>query len=331
MARWHRGCALVMVAVALAALTAANDARAAEPSASDRERARALLLDGRDKLESGDAESAVKAFQAAHAIMNVPTTGLDLVRGLMALGRLIEARTVALDVSRMPEEPKEPRAFTKARNQAEKLAEALAKRIPALVIEVNGPPAGKAMVTVDGAAVPAEALGLEWKVDPGEHTVEAKASGFQAERRTVQVDEGATLPVELTLSGSSSSRGPGDEPEGKTPAWAWASGGVGILALGVGVAFAIDYASVRSTVAADCPSGICDLTRYDDPAADALEARWNRDLGLAVGLGAVGLVGIGAAIYGIAAGQPSEPEDTALAPSPWFAPGAAGVTLGGAF
>jgi len=316
-----------MMAVALAALTAANDAGAAGPSASDRERARALLLDGRDKLEAGDAESAVKAFQAAHAIMNVPTTGLDLVRGLMALGRFIEARTVALDVSRMPEAPKEPRAFTKARKEAEKLAEALAERIPALVIKVNGPPAGKAKVTVDGAAVPAEALGLEWKVDPGEHTVEAKASGFQAERRTVQVDEGATLPVDLTLSASSSS--PGDAPEGKTPAWAWASGGVGILALGVGVAFAVDYASVRGTVAADCPSGICDLARYDDPAADALEARWNRDLGLAVGLGAVGLVGIGAAIYGIAAGQPSEPEDTALAP--WFAPGAAGVTLGGAF
>lgn len=317
MARWREACALIVVGVAL---TTAGGARAAEPTAADRERARTLLLDGRAKLEAGDARSAVKAFQAAHAIMGVPTTGLDLARGLVALGRLIEARNVALDVTRLPEARPEPGAFTRARIEAAKLAEALAARIPALVIEVNGPPEGEVTVTVDGAAVPSQALGLSWKVDPGAHVVEASAPGFRRERRTVRVEEGTTVPVKLALSAADATGG-GIRP------WAWLSGGAGLVALGFSVGFAVDYANVRSTVAKECPQNLC--ARYDDAAADDLEARWNRDIGLAIGLGAVGLAGIGAAVYGIVTAAPSTPSDAAL--TPWFAPGVAGFRLGSVF
>jgi hypothetical protein len=317
MARWQKACSLIVVAVALAT---AGGARAAEPTAADRERARTLLLDGRAKLDAGDARAAVKAFRAAHAIMGVPTTGLDLARGLVALGRLIEARNVALDVTRSPEAPSEPEAFTRARIAAAKLAEELAARIPALVIEVSGPRGGEAEVTVDGAAVPPEALGLLWKVDPGEHAVEAAAAGFRRERRTVRAQEGTTVSVKLTLS-------PGDATGGGIPAWAFWSGGAGLVALGFGVGFAVDHASVRSTVAEDCPRNLC--ARYDDAAADALEARWNRDIGLAVGLGAVGLAGIGAAVYGIVTAGTSTPAGAAI--TPWFAPGVAGFTCRSVF
>jgi hypothetical protein len=135
MRRLHQGCALALL---IAALGAASGASAADPSAEDKERARTLLLDGRSKLQAGDAEGAVKAFQAAHAIMGVPTTGLDLARGVAAQGRLIEARAVALEVTRIPAAPKEPEAFANARVTAEKLAEALSARIPALVIAGGG-------------------------------------------------------------------------------------------------------------------------------------------------------------------------------------------------
>lgn len=319
MARWHRGCALLALAAALAA---AGEAHAAEPTAEDRERARTLLLDGRAKLKTGDAEGAVKAFRAAHAVMGVTTTGLDLARGLVALGRLIEARTVALEVTRIPAAPKEPEAYRKARAAAATLAAELAERIPALVIGASGPAEGEARVTVDGVAVPAEALGLPWKVDPGEHVVAAAAAGFRGERRTVQAPEGATVRVLLSLSAEAA-------PEREIPAWAWVSGGVGVVALGVGAVFAVDYTSVRGTVDKDCPGGMCDLAQYDDGAADALEARWNRDLGLAVGLGAVGLAGIGVAIYGIVAGGDAPPPGTGV--TPWLRPDAAGVTFGRAF
>ena len=91
-------------------------AHAAEPSASDRDTARALVIDGRAKLAAKDHEGAYKAFKAAHAIMGVPTTGLDLAKAEEALGLLVEARTTALDVTRMAPSRRSPR-HTRARGQ----------------------------------------------------------------------------------------------------------------------------------------------------------------------------------------------------------------------
>ncbi|WP_156338644.1 hypothetical protein [Chondromyces crocatus] len=299
-------------------------AQAAEPTASDKERARSLLLDGRAKLEAGDAQAAVKAFEAAHAIMGVPTTGLDLARGLAALGRLIEARAVALEVTKKPPVAKEPAAFTHARGEAASFAEALAGRIPSLVIEVSGPRTGDVSVTVDGGAVPAQALGLSWKVDPGEHTVEAKAAGFERASRSVAVKEGETLVVALSLPADQ-----GAEGSGGVPVWAWISGGVGLAALGAGVGFTIDYANVRSQVDRDCPGGVCPAARYDVASVEALTARWDRDLGFMVGLGAVAALGIGAAIYEVASAGGAAPADVAVVP--WVGPGVAGMSVGRAF
>lgn len=348
----------------LAVLSAPSAARAAEPTAEDRERARALLFDGRDKLKAGDAEAAVRCFQAAHAIMGVPTTGLDLAKGLMALGKLIQARTVALDVSRMPPAAGEPAAFVKARESARKLAEELVARIPALVITTKDPPGGgAAQVTVDGAQVPADVMGLPWRVDPGEHVVTAEAPGFQAERRTVRVAEGATATVELTLSpgidtapplvaqgiSAPPARHPGPHvtPEGRDvttaevearrrmiPSWVWISGGAGIIAIGAGVAFAVDYANVRSRVAGDCPDASCDWRRYTPADADQLEQRWDRSLGLAVGLGAVGLLGVGSAVIGVMTAPSAPPRDTprrSVSWTPWLGVEAAGATVRGRF
>jgi len=355
-----------VLAVLAAATLAADTAQAGEPTAEDRERARALLFDGRSKLQSGEAATAVKSFQAAHAIMNVPTTGLDLVKGLIAMGRLIEARTVALEVTRLPQEPNEPAAYTRARAAAAQAVADLAARIPALVIHVAGPPAAAAQVMVDGTPVPAAALDLPWKVDPGEHVIAAVAAGFRVERRTVRLQEGETLPVQLTLVSEQASlggsdpahatpraghgegrspaaasadgaRGPQEDGGRRVPSWAWVSGGMGLVALGVGTAFAVDYVAVRSTVAEDCPKNLCNFDRYDVASADALEGRWNRSLGLAVGLGAASLVGVGAAVYGIVMAPAERPSDTAkredpgLNCAPWISAGSAGASLWGRF
>ena len=64
----------------------------AAPSPAERETARSLMVDG-DRLRSaGDLQSALARYQAAHAIMNVPTTGLALAETQAALGLLVEAR-----------------------------------------------------------------------------------------------------------------------------------------------------------------------------------------------------------------------------------------------
>lgn len=363
MGRLERSCAWLLAA---AMVVAAAPSRAAEPTAEDRERARGLVFDGREKLKAGDVEGAVRSFQAAHAIMGVPTTGLDLAKGLVAQGKLIEARTVALEVSRMPPDAREPAAFVKARAASGKLAEELAGRIPAMVIAVKAPPGVAAQVMVDGTAVPPEALGLPWKVNPGEHVVAVAAAGFKVKRRTVSVAERESVKIELELvpevaapaatptvsaakresaraavaPGEAGANGgsAGEEGGKRIPTWAWVSGGAGLAAIGVGVAFAVDHASVRSTVSGDCPEDLCDWQRYELAEADALEGRWNRSLGLAIGLGAAGLVGVGAAVVGIVTAPGERPSDArkqkhrrGVAVAPWVGGEGAGATVLGRF
>jgi hypothetical protein len=91
---------------------------------------------------------------------------------------------------------------------------------------------------------------------------------------------------------------------------------------------------VRSTVDEDCPGGECDSSRYTQAEADNLRSRWNRDLGLTLGLGAAGLAGVGVAIVGIATGPSrGERRDAARATTvtPWLSPRAVGAGLRGAF
>lgn len=358
-------CWILAVLLSAAAQAASFSVRAAEPSAEDRERARALLFNGREKLKAGYPAAAVRSFQAAHGIMGVPTTGLDLAKGLVALGLLMEARTTALDVAQFPVEPREPRAFSNARAAATALVEELAARIPSLVIQVRDPPGIAAQVFIDGVSMPIEALGLPWKVNPGEHVVAVTAAGFQAQRRTLVVNEGDSLTVDLALSPGSSQAdvappavpahtakpGARATPAGRplvpderqrmaqgVPAWAWVSGGAGVVALSLGVVFALDHAAARRTVAGDCPAHLCDWSNYDDEKATALEARWNRSLGLAVGFGVAGLGALGAAAYGLmtAPGERSGGvnEGKAAPPaevSPWFAGEHVGVVVSGRF
>jgi hypothetical protein len=92
----------VVLLFALAGMQVQGAALAAEPTAADRETARTLLIDGREKLSAGDAKGALQSFQAAHAIMGVPTTGLDLARAQAALGDLVGARATALGVASPP-------------------------------------------------------------------------------------------------------------------------------------------------------------------------------------------------------------------------------------
>jgi hypothetical protein len=316
----HRVVATHSLLLVLAvSLLASSPALGDTPSAADKETARALLLDGRAKLAAHDYDGALRSFKAAHAIMHVPTTGLDYANGLAAKGRLVEARVLAIEVSRMPPQPGEPEAFADARMNAAGLAERLAARIPAVVVTVKGlPPGVEPKVTLDGAPLPAATLGLPRKLDPGAHVLAASAAGFAPAEQRVEIGETAKVTVELTLSAAAVQSVPTPPKQGsRVPGWAWVSGGVGLAALGASVAFVIDYASVRGTIARDCPNDLCDPQKY---AADHLPdqlGRWNRDLGLFIGLGVLGAGAVTAAVVGVARPRRDPPRVTAF--SPWVA------------
>jgi hypothetical protein len=302
----------------------------AQPTAADKETARAALLDGRAKMAAKDYAGALKSFLGAHAIMGVPTTGLDLARAQEALGQLVEARETALAVMRMPAQAGESDAFAAARKEAEDLAVRLAPRIPSVTIAVRGAGNAAATVRLNGAVLVAATLGLPRKVNPGHHQIAVSAPGFVSETREVDLTEGQTLPVEITLRAgagpavtavttaapiatgvgsaapsafvTASASATSAPPSSPVPVWAWVANGVAVAAFGVGTAFFVDYIGVRDTVAKDCPNNVCDPAKHDVASAQALRAQWNRDLGVGIGMGVLTLAGAGVAIVGYTRG-----------------------------
>ncbi|WP_437281547.1 hypothetical protein WME90_13610 [Sorangium sp. So ce375] len=344
----------VGIALAVLSVTGALPARA-EPSAADRQTARTLLIEGRKKRDAGDVAGAREDFQAAHALVRAPTTGLDLARADEALGRLIEARETAYEVVHLPLGSDEPSAFTQARATAAAMVEQLEARIPSLLLRVEGAAPDQLEARVDGQPIPRAALPYPRKLNPGRHEVVVTAPGFQTARREVTLKQAERAPVEVRILlvpgrsiepkagvgtggnvGTDVGEGqlpPADtpaEPRAPVPVWAWTAGGVGLAALAGGVVFAVDHAAARAQVEEECPGTVCVRGVHDFESMEALRARWNRSLGLSVTLGAVGLAGVGVALGGILL-RPGAGGERAASIVPVVTPTARGVVWQGVF
>jgi len=172
----------------------------AEPSPADKETARTLMKEGDAKFAAHDYPGAMKAYEAAHAIMQVPSTGLALAKAQIERGLLVEARDTLLQVMRTTREAGEPAAYGKAREESGPLAMQVSDRIPSLTITVEGPPSGTQLdVSIDNVAVPAAALGAPRKVNPGAHAIVAAAPGFKTTRKNLALKEATNEKVVLKL------------------------------------------------------------------------------------------------------------------------------------
>ena len=69
------------------------------PSQEDRARANALMDDGDAKVASGDLAGALTSYETAHAIMRVPSTGIEVAKTLDKLGKLLPALAAAREVA----------------------------------------------------------------------------------------------------------------------------------------------------------------------------------------------------------------------------------------
>ncbi len=184
------------LAVPVPVLATASLASAA-PSAADMETARTLFVEGKALRDKHDLPGALDRFRAAHALGRTPITAVELGRTLVLMGRLTEAREVLLEVSHIAPEPNESPARITARKDAADLVEAIRTRIPSVVLSFPDLPPGALTphVEIDGAAVPAAAIALPRKVDPGTHTAVATLESGVRRTVTVTAKEGETVPV----------------------------------------------------------------------------------------------------------------------------------------
>jgi hypothetical protein len=160
--------------------------------------------------------------------------------------------------------------------QARERAEIVRKLFPRLTITI--PPelakADRLVVTRDGKVVPREEWNREIPVEPGEHTVEAQATGKKAWRGTMTARAGATAEVRVPLldamamvtgpvAAKSDIALPVESPQkGPNKMVIITGAAAGVVALGMGVGFAVAANSKANQIAmgtaSGCPGGMHD-------------------------------------------------------------------------
>jgi hypothetical protein len=248
-------------------LAAATPARA-DPSLSDRETARSLMDDGDAKRDKGDFKSALKSYEAADAIMRVPTTGLEVARTQAQLGLLLEARETLGRVMRLPPRPGEPPPFTAARKTAEQLSTELGARLPSVTVVVTNGEAGQPIqVTFDGEVVPPAAVQAPRKVNPGAHTIVAR-SGSLEKKEQIAVNERDVRTVTLDLKPAAAAPEPpkiDEQPSSALPKILVFGGfGLGLVGVGVGTVTGLMSISQVNDVRKDCVGDVCKPSRQSD-------------------------------------------------------------------
>jgi hypothetical protein len=324
---FRRSCAILLAISHLAISTAAF----AEPTASDKETARALMKEADAKRDKGDLKGAYEGFKAAHAIMGVPTTGYLLGRSQVDLGMLVEARDTLLAVTRMPPQPGENETYALARTESQKLADEIEPKIPSIKVILTGLPEGATpSVTIDGQPISAPTVGVPRKHNPGAHAIVVTV-GSTTKKTNVELKEGETREVTVDVSAPAPEPAPVDEaPKPETPAdtgphtspLVYAGFG-GAAVFGLVGAITGGLAFSKASAAKDaCDGNLCPPSAHDDISS-------SKTFGT-VSTVTFALAGVGLAvgIYGLFSATPKTDANTA---GVTLHVGAASIGLSGRF
>lgn len=309
----------------------APDTRADGPSAADIETARTLYQEGKQLLEAGDHEAAVKKFLAANALASTPITGLYLARAYEKVGKLVEARETALSIGRLAIDPSETERSAQARQEAAELARQWEPRIPSLTVQLKEHSQDvAAIVTIDGQQIPQVAIGQVRKVNPGPHVVTVSAPGRDEAKYELTLGEGESRVIEIAIP---------EEPAAESPTSAAATKPMpakssrpktmmitGFTMAGVGLTLGalagLQAMKKESELRDQCPNHQCPPEVHKQ-----LEEATEVGTLATVSVG-VAVVGATVAIIGFVQGRKTQPQKAQVV-SPWVGVGSAG--LQGAF
>jgi hypothetical protein len=329
-------------------LLAAPGARAQAASPEDVAAARSLGTEGTRLADTGDCNGAIPKLESAEKLYHAPSTLDRLGECEISVGRLVAGTEDLNRVVREPLAANAPPAFVAAKKRAQQALGAAQPRIGRLKIHVDGAPADKISVTVDGAPISSALLDADRPTDPGPHAVNASSAGYKPASENVIVREGAESTLSLKLevdptavaAATPVSAEPGAVPGTASPApaagastgpnrvpavVAFSVGGAGLL---VGTIAGVLALGSKSTLDGECPNKTCPSPKAQSDI-DSLSSKATIST---VGFG-VGIAGVAVGAILLAVSHGSEKSASLDLPrphwSPWIGVGSAGV--GGTF
>lgn len=209
---------LVVAALSLAAvppLVASRDASAQQPI--DAARARELFREALALLAAGDYATALSKLQQVATFKDTPQVRFNIGVCQEKLGRFV----VALGEYRIAlADAEQDKNARKVVEEASRAIAALEPRIPTLTLS-RGDGSSSATILVDGKAVIDSQIGNAILLDPGAHTIEATANGYDKFLRQVRLAESEKASVEIVMKRAAaappSASAPPPEPSAPKP------------------------------------------------------------------------------------------------------------------
>jgi len=302
-----------------------RSAQAEEDTAAETPAARTLAVDGLTLAQAGKCDEAIPKLERAEKLHHSAIVLSRLGECEVSQGKLVEGTEMLRKVLREALPPNPSPALSKAYEHAQTTLDSAKPKIAGLTISVNVPQSTELHLTVDGQAVASTLLDSELPADPGDHVVEATASGFLkasarvtltgADKKTValklEIDPNAPAPS--TPSASDDAKGssaapsvqsgagprasalatPAAPPEAPSHAAAYVSWGVGLAGVGVGTAFGLIALKDKHSLNDSCASNVCPSSSRD--SVDTAKRSGNIST-IAFGVGGAGLL-LGTVLY----------------------------------
>ena len=292
-------------------------------------KARALFQRAVELEQAGNYTTALETFRDVGQVRMTPQVRFHIASCEEKLGRLVTAlggyQLAFADADSVGED---------FRSEVDRAIVRLQAGIPKLVI-VRGTGAEAAEIQLDGVALGASSVGVPVPLDPGPHSVNAKAPGALPFSRTVTIAENEQKSVEVVLTlepepelqpGNTANRGESEKSNRRLVPYL--IGGVGIASLiGSGVLFGL-----RQSTLSDLEQQ-CGPNRNMCPNSAAGQVSnlgvYNVTAQIALGVGVVG-IGTAATILLLQKKRPA-PSTTGTALLPSAPNSLAGVSWAGYF
>lgn len=285
----------------------ANDARAAEPAAAEKDKS---VLEARRKFREaialqtgGNWAAALAEFRDIANIKNTPQVRFNIAICEENLGQLVQALgDYQLAATQAREE-----GSTQVASEVDGRLATLQARIPKIVLK-RGANASLAKISIDGVEVGSSTIGTPMPVDPGGHQVEAVGRGLKKFEKSFEVAERQETTIEVVMDlapvdqsgsagpvGSTGDQGPiASREEPRTNVLPFVIGGIGAASLITsGIFFALRQSAI-SDLDSSCPTRTdCDPSLQDKASSGRTYSTVSL---ITLGVGVAGL-GAGAALY----------------------------------